>query len=69
MGSMPEVAEAGEDHGHAGGGDDFLITNRATGLDASGGTGHRRQLSGHVSNQGGNQGCLQTAVGGGAHVE
>ena len=39
---MPEVADAGEDHGHAalvGGGDDLGITNRATRLDCSGGTG------------------------------
>ena len=45
--SMPEVAVAGENHGHAGGvrgGDDFLVSNRAAGLDAGGGSGVDRAL-------------------------
>ena len=36
---MPEMANAGEDHGHAklvGGGDDLVVPNRTTGLDHSG---------------------------------
>jgi hypothetical protein len=36
IGSVPEVAHAGEDHGHAvlvGGGDDLLVAHRAAGLD------------------------------------
>src|ERR1039458_4235966 len=40
--SMPEVAHAGEDHGHAqliGGGDDFFVAHRAAGLDDGGGSG------------------------------
>src|SRR5208337_3555486 len=40
--SMAEVADAGEDHGHAqpvGGSDDFLILDRAAGLDDGGGSG------------------------------
>ena len=39
---MPEVAVAGEDHGHAGfvsGGDDFFVTDGSAGLDAGGGAG------------------------------
>jgi hypothetical protein len=40
--SMPEMAEGGEDHGHArgvGGGDDFFIADGTTGLNAGGGPG------------------------------
>ena len=39
---MPEVAVAGEDHGHAGGvcgGDDFFVAHGSAGLDAGGGAG------------------------------
>ena len=38
---MSEVAVTSEDHGHVGGvsgGDDFLVPDGATGLDAGGGT-------------------------------
>jgi len=39
---VPEVAHAGEDHGHlafVGGGDDFVVADAAPGLDDGGGTG------------------------------
>jgi len=45
--SMPEMAHAGEDHGDAGGiggGDDFLVTDRAARLDDGGGAGGNRRL-------------------------